>query len=300
MGGLHEIAAIVGLRPSRHARFSGCRAENARRRTRTTDTREVPMLDIRPIPAFDDNYIWLLTETPGTAVVVDPGDADPVLDVLSAENRVLAAVLVTHHHGDHIGGLSELRSVYPEARIYGPSDRRIRDLTDPLGEGAVVRPEGLSVFFRVMEVPGHTSTHIAFLGAGCLFCGDTLFAGGCGRVFDGTFEQLSDSLDRIAALPPDTLIHCAHEYTLANLGFADWVEPGSSALSARLEADRKRRAMDLPTVPSRLALELATNPFLRTRVPAVVQAAERAAGHTLGPGREVFKVLRQWKDARYD
>lgn len=258
------------------------------------------MLDIRPIPAFEDNYIWLLTESPGTAVVVDPGDADPVFELLRAEDRVLTAVLVTHHHGDHIGGLSELRSVFPDARIYGPVDRRIRDLTDPSGEGSVVRPQGLSVGFRIMEVPGHTSTHIAYLGAGSLFCGDTLFAGGCGRVFDGTFEQLSDSLDRIAALPPETLVYCAHEYTLANLGFADWVEPGSPTLSARMDSDRRRRAMDLPTVPSRLELELATNPFLRTRIPEVVQAAERAAGRPLGSAREVFKALRQWKDEAYD
>ncbi|WP_296808804.1 hydroxyacylglutathione hydrolase [Thiocapsa sp.] len=258
------------------------------------------MIEIRPIHAFSDNYIWLLTETSGTAVVVDPGDADPVLELLRAEDRVLTAVLVTHHHGDHIGGLSELRSVFPQARIYGPVDPRIRDLTDPLGEGAVVRPQGLSVDFRVMEVPGHTSTHIAYLGAGSLFCGDTLFAGGCGRVFDGTFEQLSDSLDRIAALPPETLVYCAHEYTLANLGFADWVEPGSRTLSARMDSDRARRAMGIPTVPSRLELELATNPFLRSRVPAVVEAAQRAAGRPLGSAREVFRALRQWKDDHYD
>jgi hydroxyacylglutathione hydrolase len=258
------------------------------------------MLDIRPIPAFSDNYIWMLTEMPGSAVVVDPGDADPVLAALDAADRDLSAVLITHHHGDHIGGVAELRAAFPEVRVYGTADPRIRGLTDPVAEGALVCPEGLSAAFRVMEVPGHTSTHIAYLGAGALFCGDTLFAGGCGRVFDGTFEQLSDSLDRIAALPADTLVYCAHEYTLANLGFARWVEPDSAALLARIESDRRRRSTDTPTVPSRLALELDTNPFLRTRIPGVVQAAERIAERPLDAGREVFKVLRQWKDAQYD
>jgi hydroxyacylglutathione hydrolase len=302
ISGLHETARLVAS-PCGTGSENGSRVETPRSfgvALSTIEARETSMLEIHPIHAFSDNYIWLLTETPGTAVVVDPGDADPVIERLRAENRVLTAVLVTHHHGDHIGGLSKLRSVFPGARIYGPVDRRIQDLTHPLGEGAVVRPEGLSVDFRVLEVPGHTSTHIAYLGAGRLFCGDTLFAGGCGRVFDGTFEQLSDSLDRIAALAPETLVYCAHEYTLANLGFADWVEPGSPALSARAASERGRRDADLPTVPSSLALELATNPFLRTRVAAVVHAAERAAGHPLDPGREVFKALRQWKDECYD
>lgn len=258
------------------------------------------MLDIRPIPAFSDNYIWMLAETPDAAVVVDPGDADPVLEVLRAENRTLSSILITHHHGDHTGGVSELRAAFPLTRVYGPVDRRICDITDPLVDGATVRPEGLSTTFRVLEVPGHTSTHIAYLGAGALFCGDTLFAGGCGRVFDGTFEQLSDSLDRIATLPTETLLYCAHEYTLANLGFAQWVEPDSVALSDRIAAESDRQDRGIPTVPSRLDLELATNPFLRTRIPAVIGAAERIAGRRLDSGQDVFRALRQWKDERYD
>jgi len=158
----------------------------------------------------------------------------------------------------------------------------------------------LPTVFRVLEVPGHTATHIAYLGDGMLFCGDTLFAGGCGRVFDGTFEQLAASLRRIAALPPETLCYCAHEYTLANLGFANWVEPDSLALAARAcDAQRLRDAGE-PTVPSTLELELATNPFLRTEVPEVIEAARRFAGRELGSNAEVFTALRRWKDEKYD
>ncbi|MBK5965619.1 hydroxyacylglutathione hydrolase [Thiocystis minor] len=258
------------------------------------------MLQIRPIQAFSDNYIWLLTEGSGSAVVVDPGDADPVLETLAAERLTLTSVLVTHHHQDHIGGLDDLLAAFPEARLYGPRDRRIRDLTDRVGEGDSFQPAGLKTDVRVLEVPGHTATHITYLGAGRLFCGDTLFAAGCGRVFDGTFEQLAHSLERIAALPGDTLCYCAHEYTLANLGFAQWVEPDSATLADRLRADRQRRETGQPTVPSRLDLERATNPFLRTGEQGVIAAAEAFAGHALDSRAEVFAALRRWKDERYD
>ncbi len=259
------------------------------------------MLQIRPIPAFDDNYIWLLSEPPGqTCVVVDPGDAEPVLETLSRKGLRLAAVLVTHHHGDHVGGLAELRDVCPDLRIYGPKDPRIRHLTDPVDEGDWIQPPGLASRFRTLELPGHTSSHIGFLGDGCLFCGDTLFAAGCGRVFDGTFEQLADSLRRIADLDPETLCYCAHEYTLANLGFARWVEPDSPTLAQRERDARQTRSQGLPTVPSRLALELMTNPFLRTGDPGVKAAAERFAGRPLQGHGEVFTALRRWKDTRYD
>jgi hydroxyacylglutathione hydrolase len=259
------------------------------------------MFEIRPIPAFDDNYIWLLTEPPGrAAVVVDPGDADPVIEVLAAEGLELTAVLVTHHHGDHVGGLEDLQEASPRIVIYGPRDPRIRRVTERLGEGDEIVPRGLASRLRVLEVPGHTATHIAYLGDGALFCGDTLFAAGCGRVFDGTFEQLAESLRRIAALDPDTRCYCAHEYTLANLGFARWVEPDSPALAERERNDRRTRDAGRPTVPSTLALERATNPFLRTDVPEVIAAAERFAGRALRGHAEVFTALRQWKDSEYD
>lgn len=258
------------------------------------------MLEVQPIPAFSDNYIWLLTEGAGAAVVVDPGDADPVLERLHDAGLRLTAVLITHHHHDHIGGLDDLASAFPGLRIYGPKDTRIHALTDPVGEGESVQPAGLNTRFRVMEIPGHTATHIAFFGDGKLFCGDTLFAGGCGRVFDSTFEQLAHSLERLADLPGETLCYCAHEYTLANLGFARWVEPDSIALSERLHEAERSRAAGSATVPSRLDLELATNPFLRTQDPTVIAAAERFAGHALNTSSEVFSALRRWKDTDYD
>ena len=300
------------------------------------------MLNISPIPAFDDNYIWLLRQEGwDLATVVDPGDEEPVIARLAAEGLTLAAILLTHHHGDHIGGVADLLARWPRARVYGPRDRRIRLVTDPVGEGDRISPPGLATSFQVLEVPGHTATHIAYLadhqgaagypaadtaanrsppaagvkppsagmggeisgtsgGAGALFCGDTLFAAGCGRVFDGTFDQLAASLARIAALPPDTLLYCAHEYTLANLGFAAWVEPDSPALAARRARVEAERAAGQPTVPSSLAEELATNPFLRTAVPGVRAAAEAFAGQSLTTAAQVFTALRQWKDSRYD
>lgn len=259
------------------------------------------MLDIRPIPAFSDNYIWLLTEgSSGVAAVVDPGDADPVLEVLRATGLEPTGVLVTHHHYDHVGGIEDLLAVFPDMQVFGPDDPRIGALTVRVGEGAEVRPPGFGTPLRVLEVPGHTSSHIAFQGDGRLFCGDTLFAAGCGRVFDGTFEQLAHSLERIAALPGDTLCYCAHEYTLANLGFAQWVEPESPAIADRLRGAGRERAAGRPTVPSRLELERATNPFLRTGEPVVIAAAERFAGRPLTTRVEVFTALRRWKDERYD
>lgn len=259
------------------------------------------MIEIRPIPAFDDNYIWLLTR-PGYSgcAVVDPGDEDPVVERLRAEGLTLDAILITHKHGDHVGGIRGLKAVWPEATVFGPAGEPIATLERRLGDGERVRLSGLDVEFEVLDVPGHTEGHIAYYGEGALFCGDTLFAAGCGRVFSGTFEQLSASLTRLGRLPAETRVYCAHEYTLANLGFAAWVEPDSEALAARTERDRARRGRAEPTVPSLIGEELATNPFMRTDRPSVIAAASEWAGRPLHGRAEVFRALRSWKDRDYD
>ena len=259
------------------------------------------MMDIRPIPAFDDNYIWLLSRPgyPGCAVV-DPGDEDPVIERLRAEGLDLDAILVTHKHGDHVGGIRGLKAVWPNAVVYGPAGEPIRTLERRLRGGDRVELEGLKACFEVLDVPGHTEGHIAYHGHGALFCGDTLFAAGCGRVFSGTFDQLSDSLIRIGRLPPDTRVYCAHEYTLANLGFAAWVEPDNEALVVRTERDRVRRQRGEPTVPSSIAEELASNPFMRTDQAAVIAAAGDWSGQALTDRAAVFRALRTWKDKDYD
>jgi hydroxyacylglutathione hydrolase len=259
------------------------------------------MIEITPVPAFEDNYIWMIGDPGlGRFVAVDPGDESPVLEWLQTRDAELSGILLTHHHYDHIGGVPELLAVYPDIPVCGPAKNQIKGLNRPLGEGDRVSLPGLDVVFDVMEVPGHTAGHIAYYGEGMLFCGDTLFAAGCGRVFDGTFEQLADSLQRIAGLPPDTRVYCAHEYTLANLGFASWVEPESSAIKQRILIEQAKRDADEPTVPSILALELATNPFLRTLVPQVIAATERYAGHALDGHAQIFTALRNWKDREYD
>ena len=259
------------------------------------------MIDIRPIPAFDDNYIWLLTRPGyGGCAVVDPGDEDPVIARLQAEGLTLDAILITHKHGDHVGGIRGLKAVWPDAVVYGPAGEPIRTLERRLQGGDRVELKGLDACFEILDVPGHTEGHIAYYGHGALFCGDTLFAGGCGRVFSGTFDQLSASLIRIGQLPAATRAYCAHEYTLANLGFAAWVEPENTELEARVSRDQARRERGEPTVPSLIGEELASNPFMRTDQASVIAAASGWSGDQLADRASVFRALRTWKDKDYD
>ena len=252
------------------------------------------MFDVIRIPAFKDNYIWLLRND-AAAVVVDPGDARPVIDALEREGLSLAAILVTHHHADHQGGISSLLG-YCACPVFGPAAESITGLTDPLLGGETIRIDALNADFRVLPVPGHTLGHLAYYGAGCVFCGDTLFAAGCGRLFEGTPAQMLDSLERLAALPDETAVYCAHEYTEANLRFALDVEPGNRRLQARVDEVAVTRAKGLSTVPSSIAEEKATNPFLRCNEAEVIATAQSRAATGSGP-LAVFTALREWKNS---
>ena len=251
-------------------------------------------LKITAIPAFSDNYIWLICTGGRACAVVDPGEHLPVLRVLEETGLDLRYILLTHHHWDHTGGVPGLLQAFP-AKVFGPSDSRITRLSSIVSEGDSVTLPDLGLKFNVMEVPGHTSSHIAFFGAGVLFCGDTLFSIGCGRLFEGTAEQMQVSLDKIGALPPDTRVYCGHEYTQSNCAFALEVEPENKALLDRCgQVDRARSRGEI-TIPSTLGEELAANPFLRTRQDCVVAAARKIDANA-GPGASTMAVIRGWKD----
>ena len=255
------------------------------------------MLEVSPVRAFSDNYLWLI-HAPArreAVVVVDPGDARPVQAALEQQGLTLRAVLVTHHHGDHVGGVRDLAERHA-VEVYGPARESMPCAVRPLAGGDAVDLADLGLQFQVMDVPGHTAGHIAYHGHGSLFCGDTLFSAGCGRLFEGTPAQMLDSLDRIAALPDDTRVYCAHEYTLGNLRFAAAVEPGNAEVLETLEATRRLRERDAITLPSTLGRERRINPFLRCREPAVRAAAEAHAARTLPEAVDVFAVVRAWKD----
>ena len=256
------------------------------------------MPQIIPIPAFADNYIWLLRDG-DVAAVVDPGDAAPVIAYLDRERIALCAILATHHHGDHVGGIPALleRGQVP---VFGPSREKIPGRTQAVSGGDRIDVPGIDATFDVIDVPGHTAGHVAlfgeFAGVPVLFCGDTLFTGGCGRLFEGTPEQMWTSLSALAALPSDTRVYCGHEYTLANLRFALAVEPDNADLKERDAREQAKRSRGEPTVPSTMGEERATNPFLRAHLPAVKAAAAAHAGHPLADDVASFAALREWKN----
>ena len=251
-------------------------------------------MNITPIPAFSDNYIWLITKA-DRAAVVDPGDPAPVLRALDEQGLTLDTIVITHHHFDHTGGVATLKSA-TGCRVIGPDNPKIADIDETMTEGFQVRVLGYE--FRVMEVPGHTLDHIAYYNAEdeTLFCGDTLFVGGCGRVFEGTFPMMQKSLQKLSDLPSDTKVYCTHEYTLANLSFARKVEPLNTDLMAHIATCEQQRDEDLPTVPTTIGQELLINPFLRWHSPAIIDQLKQEGRHAGDSPADVFGAVRGWKD----
>lgn len=254
------------------------------------------MLQVTPVRAFADNYIWLIhsPRDPRQVVAVDPGDATPVQQALAADDLQLAGLLLTHHHRDHVGGVADLLRAGP-VPCFGPAGETVPGEPVRLRQGDRADFPSLGLGFEALDVPGHTAGHIAFVGHGAAFCGDTLFSAGCGRLFEGTAEQMVASLAKFAALPEQTQIYCGHEYTVNNLRFALAVEPDNAQAAAYLDECLARRARNEATVPSDMRRERNVNPFLRCRRDSVKHAAEHRAGRELNPV-EVFAVIRQWKD----
>lgn len=258
-------------------------------------------ITVHPVPAFQDNYLWVIHNAQHAAVV-DPGDATPVLEYLNANRLKLTAIICTHHHADHVGGVEKLLDALDlrgKIPVFGPATERIPARTEALREGDRILLPSFDLTFEVLDVPGHTAGHIAYFGHDMLFCGDTLFACGCGRLFEGTAQQMTASLTKLKRLPPQTKVFCAHEYTMANIKFAEAVEPTNADLKLRKAFCAAKRHRNLPTVPSTIHLELATNPFLRWDQPAVKAAAAVRLKHAIGPNPSpalVFGAIREWKN----
>ncbi|OGT19170.1 MAG: hydroxyacylglutathione hydrolase [Gammaproteobacteria bacterium RBG_16_57_12] len=254
------------------------------------------MLSITGIPAFTDNYIWMITSSgSGFAAIVDPGDAQVVLQRLSQQSLQPVAILITHHHRDHIGGIREILSHY-QVPVYGPAREHINGISHAVTEGDQITIPELGASFRVIDTPGHTRGHVCYHGHSLLFCGDTLFTAGCGRLFEGTAAQMQDSLHRLRQLPDDTQVYCAHEYTQANLAFARIALPDNPDIRRRQEDVIRKRRTGLSTVPANLGLEKRTNPFLRWDDPVLIRRAEEFTATRLEAPAEIFSVIRHWKD----
>jgi hydroxyacylglutathione hydrolase len=252
------------------------------------------MLNIIPIPAFKDNYIWMLHDHQHV-VVVDPGDAAPVLAYLNLHKLKLTTILCTHHHNDHVGGVCKLVELY-NVPVYGPQLENVPCVSYKLGEGDVIEIPELKIKLSVIDIPGHTHGHIAYLGVGGVFCGDTLFGCGCGRLFEGTAAQLFYSLQRLAKLPDETKVYCGHEYTEANIRFALVCEPDNARLKQRQADVQALRAVGYPTLPSTIALEKATNPFLRCAEPGVIATTLRMTQIKESDETSIFTALRTLKN----
>jgi hydroxyacylglutathione hydrolase len=255
-------------------------------------------MNIIPLPAFRDNYIWLMHDG-RHALVVDPGDAAPVEDALRRLGLALCAILVTHHHADHVGGVLRLLA-HTRVPVFGPAGEGIDAVSHPVFEGDEILIPALEISFRVLDVPGHTAGHVAYvamdIAPGLVFCGDTLFSAGCGRLFEGSPAQLATSLAKLAALPPETRVYCTHEYTLSNLAFARAAEPDNPERDTYAQHCNTLRARGEPTLPSTIELERAINPFLRCDRPSVAATVAAHVGRPVQDATDCLAALRAWKD----
>lgn len=254
------------------------------------------MLEIIPLPALKDNYIWLLKNKISRHVaIVDPSEAEPVLNLIKSEGLIPIAIMITHHHWDHVGGIPGITEQF-DIPVYTPKTETVAGSTNPVGEGDVVSLAELDLNLEVMDVPGHTSGAVAYYTDVMVFSGDTLFTAGCGRMFEGTPPQMHASLTKFKSLPDSTLLYCGHEYTVSNLKFAASVEPDNTAIQERLRLAEETQNLNQPTVPATLAEERQTNPFLRCAEPEVIAAASQFSGKNLNEAADVFAAIRQWKD----
>jgi hydroxyacylglutathione hydrolase len=253
-------------------------------------------IQVQPILAFKDNYIWcLINDETNHCIIVDPGEAKPVLAFLKRSKLSLDAILITHHHWDHTNGIKGILNAQA-VPVFGPAKEKIIGVSNPVEEGNTVELANWPITFKVLSIPGHTLGHIAYYGDNLLFCGDTLFSAGCGRLFEGTAEQMLSSLNKLLTLPDGTKVYCGHEYTLSNLHFAQTIEPTNADIKERLERVRELRQKNLPSLPAILGNERLINPFLRCENPDIASRIERHRGRKFDSPAEVFAYLRQWKN----